>query len=67
MLMLVSFLLDFLKKKDTSYRKKIQVVKRWTKKKTLGECEVTPSGRNGILSLTINEVYFISCPIAFGK
>jgi hypothetical protein len=37
------------------------------KEKTLGECEVTPSGRNGILSLTINEVYFISCPIAFGK
>ena len=38
-----------------------------TKKKPLGECEVTPSGMDGIISLTINEVYFISCPIAFGK
>ena len=37
------------------------------KEKPLDECKVTPSGRNGIISLTINEVYFISCPIAFGK
>ena len=37
------------------------------KEKPLGECEVMPSGMGGIISLTINEVYFISCPIAFGK
>ena len=37
------------------------------KEKTLGECEVTPSGMGGIISLTINEICFTSCPIAFGK
>ena len=37
------------------------------KEKPLDECEATPRGMGGIISLTINEVYFISCPIAFGK
>ena len=42
--------------KDTSYRKKTQVVKRKDKEKPLGEYEVTPSGMDGIISLTRNEV-----------
>ena len=37
------------------------------KEKTLGECEVTPSGMGDIRSLTINAICFTSCPIAFGK